>query len=131
MFQFNKKYLLFTIILFITEVLIGVYVRDSFIRPFGGDFLVVILIYCFVKSFFKLPVIETAIGVLLFSYIVEALQYIKIVNVLGLKQYAVARIIIGTSFSWVDIICYTAGISVVLLIEYAYKKYRLQKSIIP
>ena len=129
MFQFNKKYLLFTTILFITEMLIGVYVRDSFIRPFGGDFLVVILIYCFVKSFFKLPVLQTAIGVLLFSYIVEALQYIKIVNVLGLKRYALARIIIGTAFSWIDIVCYTAGIAVVLLIEYAYNRHQSKKGV--
>lgn len=122
--RLNKRYLALTIILFITEVLIGVYVRDNFIRPFGGDFLVVILIYCFVKSFFNWPVIKTAIGVLVFSYMVEMLQYFKIVNLLGLKQNLVARIIIGTSFSWVDMACYTAGIALVLVAEYTSKKYK-------
>lgn len=131
MFQFNKEYLLFAVILFVTEVLIGVYVRDSFIRPFGGDFLVVILIYCLVKSFFFWPVIKTAAGVLLFSYVVEVLQYFKIVNVLGLKQNAAARIIIGTSFSWLDMVCYTAGIATVLLVEYINKRNFVTSKITP
>lgn len=117
MFCLNKKYLLLTIVIFIIEVLIGAYMHDDFIRPFGGDFLVVVLIYCFVKSFINLPVIKAAIGVLIFSYIVETLQYFKITVILGLKHSKLANIIIGNSFSWGDILCYTAGIAAVIAIE--------------
>jgi len=112
-----KKYLLLAVILFVIEILIGVYAHDKFIRPFGGDFLVVILIYCFIKGFFNLPVIKTAIGVLAFAYIVETLQYFKITVRLGLQQSKLANIIIGNSFSWTDIICYTLGIALVIVIE--------------
>ena len=80
MFSFNPKYFLLTILLFVTEVLIAVYLHDGFIRPYFGDFLVVILIYCFVKSFANIPVIKTAVGVLLFSYFVEMTQYFKLVK---------------------------------------------------
>lgn len=114
---FNLRYFTATIILFITEVLIVLYVHDNIIRPYIGDLLVVILIYCFVRSFFKFSVKNTAIGVLIFSYATEILQYFHVVKLLGLQHSRLARIVIGTSFSWEDILAYTAGIIIVLLVE--------------
>jgi Protein of unknown function (DUF2809) len=116
-FHFNKNYFLLTILLFAIEICIAKYIEDDIIRPYIGDMLVVILIYCFVKSFVTTKIIPTAIAVLLFSYFIEALQYFKIVEVLGLQEYKMARIIIGTSFSWVDILMYTIGIIIVLVVE--------------
>ena len=121
--KFNRQYFVLATLLFITEVLIALYVHDSIIRPYGGDFLVVILIYCFVKSFINTPVLPTAIAVLLFSYIVETLQYFNIVSRLGLQNCNLARIIIGTSFAWTDIFAYTAGIAIVLFIEKKCEKF--------
>jgi len=115
--KFNRQYFILAILLFVTEVLIAVYAHDSIIRPYGGDFLVVILIYCFVKSFVNTSVLLTAVCVLLFSYMVETLQYFHIVDRLGLQNSKLARILIGTSFAWVDLIAYTLGIAVVLFIE--------------
>ena len=117
MIIFNKKYFLLTILLFLIEVLIALYVHDKIIRPYIGDILVVILIYCFCKSFCKISNITLAIGVLLFSYCVETLQYLHIVKWFGLSNSKIANIIIGNSFSWEDILCYTIGIAIVLLIE--------------
>lgn len=65
MLRLNKTYLILTIFLFVIEVLIALFVHDNFIRPYVGDVLVVILIYCFVKSFLDLPEFVLAIGVLL------------------------------------------------------------------
>lgn len=115
--KFNPRYLISTILLFITEVLIALFVHDQFIRPYIGDFLVVILIYCFVKSFLDTPVVPAALGVLLFAYTVEVLQYFRIVEVLGLQHYRAARIIIGSSFEWLDMLAYTMGILMVILVE--------------
>lgn len=122
MFRFNKTYGTLALLLLTIEVMIAVFVHDSFIRPTVGDFLVDILIYCFVQTFCKLPVIKTAIGVLVFSYAVEVLQYFKIVKLLHLEHYTVARIIIGTSFEWTDLIAYTAGICLVVFIEKKYNR---------
>ena len=115
--KFSPFYAISTLLLFITEVLIALFVHDQFIRPYIGDFLVVILIYCFVKSFLNTPVVPTAIGVLLFAYTVELLQYFRIVEVLGLQHSRAARIIIGSSFEWQDMLAYTLGILMVILIE--------------
>ena len=117
MFTFHKKYFFLTVLLFLTEVLIALYAHDRIIRPYIGDVLVVILIYCFLKSFLKLPVLPLAVGVLLFSFLIEYLQYLKIVDLLGLSDCKLARIIIGTSFAWNDIIAYCAGIGIVLGFE--------------
>ena len=116
--RFNAYYFYWTVLLFITEVYIAIFIKDDFVRPYMGDFLVVILIYTFVRAFFKYPIINTAIGVLLFSFLVEVLQYFKIVEVLGLESSQIARTVIGTTFVWEDFIFYTMGIVTVLGCEY-------------
>jgi Protein of unknown function (DUF2809) len=116
-FHFNKYYFYCTILLLAVEIFIAKYIEDDIVRPYIGDMLVVVLIYCFVKSFIATKIIPIAIAVLFFSYFIEALQYVKIVNILGLQEYKLARIIIGTSFSWVDILMYTIGIIIVLVVE--------------
>ncbi|QQL49593.1 ribosomal maturation YjgA family protein [Mucilaginibacter ginkgonis] len=109
MFRFNLKYFLWTVALFLTEVAIALYIHDAFIRPYFGDFLVVVLIFCFVRSFFKTRLVPTLIGVLLFAYLIETAQYFHIVNALGLQGNRLAETVIGTGFSWVDMLMYTLG----------------------
>ena len=115
--QFNLKYFVFTILLFITEVIIAVYVHDSFVRPYIGDVLVVILIYCFFLSFLKLPKLKVAISTLLFAFVVETLQYFNFVQILGLQHSKLANIIIGNSFAWADMVAYVAGIIIVVVAD--------------
>lgn len=122
--KFSPFYFISALLLFVTEVLIALFVHDQFIRPYIGDFLVVILIYCFVKSFLNTPVVPTAVGVLLFAYTVELLQYFRIVEVLGLQHSRAARIIIGSSFEWQDLLAYTLGILVVVLVEKSNKPFQ-------
>jgi hypothetical protein len=117
MLKFQLKYFLPAAILFLIEALIALFVHDNFIRPFVGDVLVVILIYCFIKSFLNSPVIITAIAVLLFSYLIEVLQYFNIVKILGLQNSNLARVVIGTSFEWTDLLAYTLGIGLVILLD--------------
>lgn len=116
-FGFYKKYFLYTVLLFITEVLIALYLHDRFVRPYVGDYLVVILIYCFVRSFVRMPVLPAAMAVLVFSYSIETLQYFNIVTILGLEDVKIARIVIGTGFSWWDLVAYTLGIATVVALE--------------
>jgi hypothetical protein len=116
-FRFKPAYFAAAFILFFAEVLIALYAHDQIIRPYIGDMLVVILIYCFVKAFVNTPVTSTAVAVLIFACTVEVMQYFKIVTLLGLQRSAIARVVIGTSFEWIDLIAYTVGIAIVLLSE--------------
>lgn len=104
--------------LFAAEVFIGKYVDDKIIRPYGGDFLVIMLIYCFVRSFLDISVLKCALGVLIFSFSIEILQYFNLVEKLGLGHIKLARIVIGTSFAWTDLLMYTLGTLTVVLLEY-------------
>ncbi|MBX2896047.1 MAG: DUF2809 domain-containing protein [Cyclobacteriaceae bacterium] len=117
MLKFNKNYFGLTILLFIVEVLIALFLHDNFVRPYMGDVLVVILIYCFVKSFLDMPEFVLAIGVLLFAFAIEFLQYIRILNVLGLEKSELMRTVIGTSFAWFDMLAYVVGTGIVLMAE--------------
>lgn len=117
MFTFNLRYFLLAVLLFIIEVLIALYVHDAIIRPYIGDLLVVILLYCFVRAFVKVNTVPAAIGVLVFSFIIEVLQYFRLVELLGLGHSTLARIVIGSSFEWIDLIAYTAGVGIVLVTE--------------
>ncbi len=116
--RFQKKYFLLGVFLFLIEVLIAVYIQDGFIRPYLGDFLVVILLYCLIKSFIDIPVLSLSISVLLFSYMVEILQYFNFVQLIGLEDSRLANIIIGNSFAWKDLLAYTFGILLVLWLEW-------------
>ncbi len=107
--RFNKTYGLLAIILFSSEVAIAYFFKTGFIRHFMGDVLVVVLIFTFVKTFFDLDNFKLALGVLLFAFSIEIAQYFNIVDILGLGENKLARIIIGTTFVWSDLFAYLIG----------------------
>lgn len=114
MFIFNKKYFYSTLILFLTEVYIAVFINDNFIRPFIGDILVVILIYCFIRTFFNIKSSIIILSVFSFSCTIEILQYFNFVNNLGLQKYKILAVALGSTFDWKDIIAYAIGSIIVL-----------------
>jgi hypothetical protein len=101
----------------IIEALIAIFLDDRIIRPYVGDFLVVILIYCFLRTFFKIGVWIAAVGTLLFAYAVELLQYLDFIHFIGFQNNRLANIILGNRFEWIDMIAYTAGVMVVFFVE--------------
>ena len=123
MYRLHKGYLLLSMLLLIIEILIAAYLNDSLIRPYGGDFLVVILLYCLMRSFLNISVTRTALIVLLISYLVEISQYFRLADVLGVRS-RVLRILMGTYFTWNDILSYTLGIIFVVLLEGVVSRYK-------
>ena len=103
-------YGLAALLIFVTEVLIALFVRDRFIRPYGGDILVTLLICCAIRVIlpkgYRLPI---GGGVLLLAILVEVGQYFGLVYLLGLGHIEFFRILIGTGFSWWDMVCYAVG----------------------
>ena len=122
MLTFNLRFFLITILFFVTEVLIALYVKDDFVRPYVGDYLVVMLIYCAVRTFIKANPVKVAIAVLLFAYMIELLQYFRIVDRLGLSGNQVAKTVIGYGFEWWDMLAYTLGVLTIVLMEKRPKK---------
>ena len=110
-------YLIAALALMAVEILIGVFVRDNFVRPYVGDVLVVVLIYCAIRVVFPKGVKLLPIYVFAFALIVELLQLIRIVDLLGIPHDSIVAILIGTSFSFIDIICYAVGCVFTLITE--------------
>lgn len=117
--RFHWRYFLVFVLTFIAEVLIAVYMHDRLIRPYGGDVLVVILIYAFLMSFLRLRRLPTLMGVWLLSFVVEFSQYFGLIRVLHLQDKLWARLVLGTSYHWHDLLAYSLGILVVYGVERA------------
>ena len=111
----NLKYFISFIILLCTETCI--LFTDGFIRHTVGDYFVVILLYCFVKSFFNFPVKKTAFVILGISFCVEFLQLTGLPNIAPFASSQVSKIILGTTFVFTDLIAYSLGIATVLYFD--------------
>src|SRR5277367_2610898 len=53
--RFSGGYFVCTLLLVGVEIFIGTRMHDRVIRPYGGDYLIVILLYCFFRSFLAAP----------------------------------------------------------------------------
>jgi hypothetical protein len=126
MLRFKPAYFFLAILLVATDVFIVDCLHDAVIRPYGGDFLWGIFLYCLFRSIVNKPVMPIALGVLLFCYAEETLQYFHLADRLGFTKPSLMRTLIGTSFTWVDIGCYTLGIGIVLMLESRVQKRRLR-----
>ena len=121
----NKRliYGLASLILLGIEILIGLYAH-GWVRSYLGDVLVVILLYTIFRTispdrpaqWFVLPTV-----ILIFSFAVEFLQLWGFCDRFGITN-KLLRIIIGTGFSYIDLISYAVGIIPCYIIEFVSKK---------
>ena len=130
MFQFNIKYFLIFISIFIVEVSIALFIKDNFIRPYFGDFLVIFLVYYFLLSFINVDKNKIALGVLVFAFTVEIIQYLQVLSYLNLEKNRILRIVAGNTFSFEDLIIYTlAFLTIILFNRYDTKSLSDRKSV--
>ncbi len=97
-----------SILLLITEIVIGIY-GLGIVRKYVGDVLVVILLYCMIRIFTKalyrtLPLWMFGVGCA-----AELLQYFRLSDLLGFERGSLPSILIGTSASWWDVVSYAIG----------------------
>ena len=112
-----------SLILLGIEILIGFY-GHGWARSYLGDVLVVILLYTIFRTispdrpaqWFVLPTV-----ILIFSFAVEFLQLWGFCDRFGITN-KLLRIIIGTGFSYIDLISYAVGIIPCYIIEFVSKK---------
>ncbi|MCE9599676.1 MAG: DUF2809 domain-containing protein [Spirochaetia bacterium] len=88
-----------------------------FIRGFLGDCLIVVLLYCLIKAVRAFTPKRLAIGVLLFAFAIEGLQYLKLVHLLGLSGNKLAQLTLGSVFDPLDLLAYTLGAGIAYAID--------------
>ena len=111
-------YLLATLVIIGIEVLIALFVRDMFIRPYVGDVIVVFAVYTFIRIFIPDGLVLMPAYVFVFSCIVEILQYVHILDRFGLQDNRFLSILLGGTFDFKDIVCYLVGCIVLGLFEF-------------
>ena len=112
---------LFLVILTI-EILIALFVRDDFVRPYIGDMLVTVLICSFARILIPEKVKVVPILVFVFSALVEIGQYFDFVKLLGLDDNAFISTLLGRTFSVADLICYGVGCILFAIFDYIIKR---------
>lgn len=117
LFRFHRGYALLTLLVFAIEVLIALYVRDRFVRPYLGDTLAVILVYLGLRAVLRIGVIPAAAAAFAIAVMVELGQLIGIVSLLGLSDNAIASTVLGTGFEAWDFVAYAAGAIIAVLAE--------------
>ncbi len=110
-------YILIFLLLFSVEILIALFVHDSFVRPFIGDVLVAMLVCAFLRIFIPEKVRLMPVFATLFAVMIEVLQYFDFVKLLGLENNPVISTALGRTFDIRDIICYIIGGAIFYIAE--------------
>lgn len=116
-FRLHQNYLIAAALLLLIEIGIAVFFKSGFIRHTFGDFLVVILLYCCFRGVLSVPRIPTAWVTLALAYGIEFLQLTDFLSYLGIRHYRWANLIFGNSFSVQDLVAYTLGIGLVVMLD--------------
>jgi hypothetical protein len=107
------------------EIIIGGFFRDGFIRHFLGDVLIVVLICYFVRAWFAFPLWKVILGTLIFAYLVEGIQSLKLIDILGWRGSQLAHLTIGSTFDWMDMLAYMTGSGISLAIAIVLQNFRV------
>lgn len=96
-------------LLLAAEVCIALFVHDAFVRPYLGDVLVILLLYCLGRGVLEIRGSWLVPGVTALGVLAEGLQALRLADRLGLGPASPLRIILGSTFDWADLLCYLAG----------------------
>ena len=107
--RLRPPYLLVAASVLLTEVLIATFVHDRWVRPFGGDLLVVVLLHFLARGLLPLSQRGAALGAFAFACLVEIGQWLQLAQRLGLEHHWFGRLFLGTTFHWGDVLAYALG----------------------
>ena len=96
------------VLLLADEVLIALFVHDSFVRPYVGDMIVTVVVWSFLRIIFPDKFRLMSLYVMIFAVLVEVGQYFHYTELLGITNPVLVTMM-GTSFAWADIACYAVG----------------------
>jgi len=106
---FRPGYAVAAALLFAVEVLIALFVKDRFVRPYLGDVLAVILVFMAIRAVFAVGPWTAAAVALCVAVVIELGQLIGILHILGLAHHQWLRVILGTGFDVRDLLAYAIG----------------------
>jgi hypothetical protein len=114
---FRPAYAVVAVILFAVEVFIALSLHDGFVRPYVGDVLAVMLVYCALRAVTPLRTIAAITTTLVFAFAVELAQLFNLLDFLALRGNAAAETVLGGSFDLFDLVAYAIGALIIVAAE--------------
>lgn len=116
--RFSPLYFAIALLLLLAEIAIATIISAvEVIRGSIGDILAVMLLYFLIRILYPVGSLPLALGVFGFAVALEAGQYLGLAERLGFARGSVGSILIGTTFSWVDIVMYGVGCGAAALLD--------------
>lgn len=106
----RTKHLALAATVFLAEVLVATtFARVGFVRSYLSDYLAVIFLYHLAKAVRDFPPRPLAAVVFLTAACIELAQAFHLADVLGFRRGSLPSILLGTHFSWLDLLMYALG----------------------
>jgi len=102
-------YLAMMVVLLAVEILIALFVHDRIVRPFIGDSLAVMLVYCALRAMTRLRERTAVATALVIAVAIEVGQLVGVLDLLGLRTNGLATMLLGTGFDPTDFLAYGGG----------------------
>lgn len=118
----RTRYAAAFLIFLIIEVLIALYIHDTFVRPYLGDVLVVVVLYLAFKVFRPDGLRFLALYIFIFATLVECLQYFNLIQLLRIERNTFLGVLLGSVFDINDILCYGIGCILLGIFEWRIKR---------
>ena len=117
---------IFWFIVICITILLGLASRHFSIIPlFVGDILWATMVYFIMRFLFiNKPVNFIAIISLLFSFVIEFSQLYKAPWIDTIRPTLFGRLVLGATFNWGDMISYTVGVGLAVLVEISLLSFR-------
>ena len=96
------------VLILAAEIYIAICVKGGFVRHYAGDVLAVILLYALARATFSVPPSNLPLKIFAFAAALELAQYFGAVQILGIEN-KILKVMIGGTFDFADLLCYTAG----------------------
>lgn len=103
------------LVLLATEVCIALFVHDSFVRPYLGDVLAVVTVYCGARIVFPQRFRWLSAAVMALAVGVELLQLTDFSALFG--EGGFMAILLGSTFDPHDLLCYAIGGTVCMICD--------------
>ncbi|NDV80976.1 DUF2809 domain-containing protein [Bacteroides sp. 51] len=94
-------------------------VLPGFVAVYSGDTLWAAMVYFGLRILFPTTsILKVAIGALLFSYCIEISQLYQADWINAIRNTTLGALILGHGFLWTDMLCYTAGILLSVIVDH-------------
>jgi len=106
-------------VLIVVTIILGLLSRHFAIIPlFIGDILWATMVYFIARFIFiTKPIKFIVIVSLLFCYAIEFSQLYKAPWIDNLRHTLFGRLVLGDTFLWTDLLCYTVGVAIGILAD--------------